>query len=70
MQEAGEPYVHEVSVVGPVYRGEATLKRLVDELVPLTDTTTTPAGNVYRVIEVLLVHDNRSEEHTSELQSR
>ena len=45
-------------MVVPVYRGEATLKRLVDELVPLTDTTTTPAGNVYRVIEVLLVHDN------------
>jgi polyisoprenyl-phosphate glycosyltransferase len=58
VQEAGEPYVHEVSVIVPVYQGEATLKRLVDELVPLLEATTTPAGNTYRVIEVVLVHDN------------
>ncbi|HEX3087416.1 MAG TPA: glycosyltransferase [Ilumatobacteraceae bacterium] len=58
MQEAGEPYVHEVSVVVPVYQGEATLKPLVDEIVPLLQTTKTPAGNLYRVIEILLVNDN------------
>jgi polyisoprenyl-phosphate glycosyltransferase len=58
VQEAGEPYVHEVSVIVPVYQGEATLKPLVDELVPLLEATTTPAGNVFRVIEVLLVNDN------------
>jgi glycosyltransferase involved in cell wall biosynthesis len=58
VQEAGEPYVHEVSVIVPVYQGEATLKPLVDELVPLLDNTRTPAGAAFRVIEILLVHDN------------
>ena len=58
MQEAGEPYVHEVSVVVPVYQGEATLKPLVDEIVPLLQITKTPAGNLFRVIEILLVNDN------------
>ena len=57
MQEAEEPYVHEVSVVVPVYQGEATLKPLVDEILPLLQATTTAAGNVYRVIEILLVND-------------
>jgi polyisoprenyl-phosphate glycosyltransferase len=58
VQEAGEAYVHEVSVIVPVYQGETTLRPLVDELVPLLEATRTPAGNTYRVIEVLLVHDN------------
>jgi polyisoprenyl-phosphate glycosyltransferase len=58
VQEAGEPYVHEVSVIVPVYQGEVTLKPLVDELAPLLEPTKTPAGNLYRVIEILLVYDN------------
>ena len=58
VQEAGGSYVHEVSVVVPVYQGEATLRPLTEELVPLLEPTCTPAGNRFRVIEVLLVHDN------------
>lgn len=58
MQAAGEPYVHELSVVVPVYRGETTLRPLLDELTPLLEPNRTPTGNVFRVIEILLVHDN------------
>ena len=58
VQEAGQQYIHEVSVVVPVYQGASTLRPLVDELIPLLEATRTPAGNVYRVIEVLLVNDN------------
>lgn len=62
MQEAGKQYIHEVSVVVPVYQGEATLQRLVDEIVPLLEVSHTPAGNAFRVIEILLVHDNGPDE--------
>jgi undecaprenyl-phosphate 4-deoxy-4-formamido-L-arabinose transferase len=48
---------HLVSVVVPVYRGEAHLADLVDDITPLTSTTTTAAGHRYRVVETLLVHD-------------
>lgn len=65
MQEAGGSYVHEVSVVVPVYQGAATLKPLTDELVPLLETTLTPAGNRFRVIEILLVHDNGPDDSAS-----
>jgi undecaprenyl-phosphate 4-deoxy-4-formamido-L-arabinose transferase len=58
VQSLGKSYVHEVSVVVPVYRGESTLKRLVDELTPLAECTETPSGNRFRVIETILVHDN------------
>ena len=58
VQEAVGTYVHEVSIVVPVYRGEATLKPLVDEFNPLLEVTRTPAGNCFRVIEIILVHDN------------
>ncbi len=58
MQAAGEPYVHELSVIVPVYRGETTLRPLLEELAPLLEPSRTPAGNVFRVIETLLVHDN------------
>ena len=51
------PHVHDVAVVIPVYRGEATLGPLVEEIRPLFDVTTTPAGRRYRVVEVILVHD-------------
>lgn len=46
-----------VSVVVPVYKGEATLPPLLDEIVPLTAATTTPEGTPFRVAEVVLVHD-------------
>lgn len=56
---------HTVSVVVPVYRGETTLGPLVGELLPLTQLYSTPAGRLWRVEEIVLVHDHgpdRSEE--------
>jgi len=50
--------VHEVSVVIPVYRGEATLAPLVAELAALRETQLTPAGRNFRVAEVTLAWDN------------
>ena len=49
--------VHRLSVVVPVYRGEQTLGPLVEEIVPLTRPQRTPAGNLFQVAEVILVHD-------------
>jgi hypothetical protein len=49
---------HRVSIVIPVYQGERTLPALVEEILPLTSTTTTPDGNIFEVIEVLLAYDN------------
>lgn len=47
----------EISVVIPVYRGEATLPMLLAEIEPQTRPTRTKAGRLYRVQEVLLVWD-------------
>ena len=46
-----------VSIVIPIYRGEKTLRQLVDEIAPLTESATTPKGLPYRVAQVVLVHD-------------
>ena len=46
-----------VSIVIPVYRGEQTLPGLMDEISPLTEVQTSPAGRSFRVTEVLLVWD-------------
>lgn len=46
-----------VSIVVPVYRGEATLATLIGEIAPLTVEQRSPAGNRFVVSEVLLVHD-------------
>ncbi len=48
---------HRVSVVIPVYRGEQTLRTLIEEIAPLTHEQTTPQGHCYAICEVLLVHD-------------
>lgn len=48
---------HTISVVVPVYGGAATLAPLMAELQPLVEGETSPSGNQYRVIEVVLVHD-------------
>jgi glycosyltransferase involved in cell wall biosynthesis len=48
---------HVISVVIPVYGGEAHLAGVVEELEGYSATQTTPAGRPYRVAEVLLVHD-------------
>lgn len=58
METAGHLDVHDVAVVVPVYRGAATLGPLVDEIRPLSEVTTSPGGRRYRVVEVVLVHDN------------
>jgi len=49
--------VHSVSIVVPVYQGEHTLGPLLREIEPLTHLQRTPQGNLFRVIEVILVHD-------------
>jgi undecaprenyl-phosphate 4-deoxy-4-formamido-L-arabinose transferase len=47
-----------MSVVVPVYRGEATLRRLVLALEPYVQPTLTTDGNRFCVTEIILVHDN------------
>lgn len=47
----------DVALVVPVYQGERTLEALVEEALPLTATTATPAGRRFCVSEMLLVHD-------------
>ena len=48
---------HQISVVIPVYSGEAHLSAVVEELEASTQTRTSPGGRAHRVTEVLLVHD-------------
>ena len=50
-------HVETVAIVIPVYKGEATLSRLVEEIVALTEVMTTPRGQQFQVVEVILVHD-------------
>ena len=52
-----QQHVTTVSIVIPVYKGEATLSPLVNTIEPLTTTVTTPHGNHFRVAEVVLVCD-------------
>ncbi|WP_022884946.1 glycosyltransferase family 2 protein [Glaciibacter superstes] len=54
--EDSPPYA--LSVVIPVYRGELTLRSVVEELLPLTVPTLTPAGAEFIVSEVIIVHDD------------
>src|SRR5260370_2464694 len=49
--------LHEVSVVVPVYQGERTLEALGEEVAPLTGPQKSPRGRLFRVAELLLVHD-------------
>lgn len=51
------PEVCGISVVVPVYRGERTITGLVRELDALTVPSRTPAGLLFRVREIVLVHD-------------
>jgi undecaprenyl-phosphate 4-deoxy-4-formamido-L-arabinose transferase len=46
-----------VAIVVPVYQGEHTLRALVSEIEPLTQNQRTPDGHVFRVSELILVHD-------------
>ncbi len=49
---------HTISVVIPVYRGEATLPAVVEELLGLVEVQRTTGGRQFRVAEVVLVYDN------------
>lgn len=49
---------HSVSIVVPVYTGEKSLSRLVDEIRPLVHGIRTPSGHQLRVVELILVHDH------------
>ncbi|MBO9577364.1 MAG: glycosyltransferase [Microbacteriaceae bacterium] len=55
--EPKERDVHTLSVVVPVYRGEATLRAVVEELVAYERERLTADGHAFRVAEILLVHD-------------
>ncbi len=46
-----------LSVVIPVYRGAESLPGLIGELLALAQVRNTPAGAVFRICEILLVHD-------------
>lgn len=54
----GQPYVHRISVVIPVYQGERTLPAVLDELAPLTAPFLTPDGHTGVVGEVVLAFDH------------
>lgn len=52
-----KPSPQRISIVIPVYAAERTLPTLIEEIVPLTEPQTSPAGNAFVISEVLLVHD-------------
>ena len=49
--------VHSISVVVPVYRGELTLASTLPEILALASESRTAGGALFRVTEVILVHD-------------
>jgi polyisoprenyl-phosphate glycosyltransferase len=49
---------HTVAVVVPVYQGEDTLPLLLEEIDRYASPQLSPAGNPFRVSEVVLVHDS------------
>lgn len=55
---AETPFVHEISVVVPVYGGEKTLPPMIDELAEFHTEHVSPDGHRYRVMEVLLCYDH------------
>lgn len=54
--------MHSVSVVIPVYRGEFTLRPMLQSLIPLANDQITPAGLPFRITEVIMVYDNGPDE--------
>ena len=48
---------HKLSVVIPLYRGEHTLRRTVEEIRAFYDPTITPENRTFQVVEVILVDD-------------
>lgn len=57
-ENGGADEINLISVVIPVYGGEATLAAVVDEIARLATPTATPDGYLARVTEVVLVYDN------------
>lgn len=55
--EAATP-PHQISVIIPVYQGEQTLDKVLEELDALRTVTYSPGGRGFRVHEVVLVHDH------------
>lgn len=50
--------LHRVSVVIPVYGGELTLGRVVEEIAVYAEPSLSPDGYRFQVVEALLVYDN------------
>jgi glycosyltransferase involved in cell wall biosynthesis len=48
---------HKLSVVIPLYRGEKTLRRIVEEITVFYAPTRTPENRMFQVVEVILVDD-------------
>jgi glycosyltransferase involved in cell wall biosynthesis len=69
MAQLNESDVLRVSLIIPVYRGENTLSRLIDEIDPLTIENSTPSGKRFLVNEVLLVHDCGPDESDKVIQA-
>ena len=55
------PHVEKISIVIPVYRGERTLLRLVEEIAAFTMPQVSRSGRLYRVAEVILVSDGATD---------
>ena len=56
--QKSDPYLATISVVVPVYRGESTIAKVVNEIEKFTRPSTTTTGVGYVVSEVLLVNDS------------
>jgi glycosyltransferase involved in cell wall biosynthesis len=64
---SGDPsLLHSISVVIPVYGGEATLRAVVEELAPFFEPALTQDGHLFAVTEVLLAYDN-GPDHSDEV---
>ncbi|WP_072041942.1 glycosyltransferase [Nigerium massiliense] len=53
-----QDFVHRISVVTPVYKGELTLPALAEEIAALTTEHVSPGGHRWKVTEWLLAWDN------------
>lgn len=58
MQESSQGFTHRISVVIPVYRAETTLRGLVEELLPYTAPSQSPAGHSYVIDQIFPVWDS------------
>lgn len=53
--------IQTISVVVPVYQGEKTLPKLLEELRVFHTESSSPAGHHFRIQDVLLVHDSATD---------